>query len=61
MRHLCHEKRNKRKLCYVSRSSLWVQALGSTLAISLFPFIILFFFTLDNSPEQQGVLKVLLR
>ena len=38
-----------------------MQALGSTLAISLFPFIILFFFTLDNSPEKQGLLKILLR
>eukprot|EP00095_Tigriopus_kingsejongensis_P001093 maker-scaffold193_size270907-snap-gene-1.21 protein:Tk01093 transcript:maker-scaffold193_size270907-snap-gene-1.21-mRNA-1 annotation:"histidine-rich membrane protein ke4 homolog 2-like" len=43
-----------------SKSDVWIQALLSTLAISLAPFVILFFFNLDNSKEKQGQLKVLL-
>lgn len=43
-----------------SRSNLWFNALTSVLAISLAPFVILFFFSLDNSEEKQGQLKVLL-
>merc|ERR1719507_2927408 len=41
-------------------SSVWFQALGATFLISIFPFIILFFFNLDNSEEKRGLLKVLL-
>ncbi|XP_059080995.1 zinc transporter zipt-7.2-like [Tigriopus californicus] len=44
-----------------TKSEIWAQALLSTLAISLAPFVILFFFSLDNSAEKQGQLKVLLR
>ena len=36
------------------------QALGATFLISIFPFVILFFFDLDNSEEKRGLLKVLL-
>jgi hypothetical protein len=43
------------------RSKLWFNAIASTLAISFAPFVILFFFTLDNSEEKQGLLKILLR
>jgi glycopeptide antibiotics resistance protein len=42
-------------------SDIWVNALGSTLAISLAPFVILFFLKVDNSKEQQGNLKVTIR
>jgi len=41
-------------------SSVWFQALGATFLISIFPFVILFFFDLDNSEEKRGLLKVLL-
>ena len=34
--------------------------MGATLAISIAPFIILFFISLDNSEEKRGLLKVLL-
>jgi len=37
-----------------------MNALGSTLAISFFPFIILFLFNVENTEEQQGTLKVIL-
>ena len=36
------------------------QALGATFLISILPFVILFFFDLDNSEEKRGLLKVLL-
>lgn len=39
---------------------LWLEALGSTLLISIAPFIILFFIPIDSSPERQPLLKVLL-
>lgn len=41
-------------------SDIWLYALGSTLAISLAPFGILFFFTIDNTEKYQGTLKILL-
>ncbi len=40
--------------------SVWLYALSSTLAISLAPFVILFFLGVDNSEANQGRLKVLL-
>ena len=39
---------------------LWIEAIGSTLLISVAPFIILFFIPIDSSPERQPLLKVLL-
>ncbi len=39
---------------------LWAEAIGSTLLISVAPFIILFFIPIDSSPESQPLLKVLL-
>lgn len=39
---------------------LWAEALGSTLLISIAPFVILFFIPIDTSPERQPLLKVLL-
>lgn len=39
---------------------VWFWALGSTLLISLAPYVILFFIPLDNSPEYEPWLKVLL-
>lgn len=39
---------------------LWSEALGSTLLISIAPFIILFIIPIDSSPEKQPLLKVLL-
>lgn len=43
-----------------STVTLWTEALGSTLLISVAPFIILFFIPIDSSPERQPMLKVLL-
>lgn len=45
---------------FFAPSSVWINALLSVLAISVAPFAILFFFTLDNSEENQGFLKILL-
>jgi zinc transporter 7 len=39
---------------------LWAEAIGSTLLISVAPFIVLFFIPIDSSPERQPLLKVLL-
>jgi zinc transporter 7 len=39
---------------------LWVKALSSTVAISVFPFFVLFFIPIDNKDEHQSFLKVLL-
>lgn len=39
---------------------MWLYALSSTLAISVAPFLILFFVPLDNSAEKRPFLKVLL-
>lgn len=39
---------------------LWAEAIGSTLLISVAPFIILFFIPIDSTPERQPLLKVLL-
>jgi len=39
---------------------LWTEAMGSTLLISLAPFVILFIIPIDSSPEKQPLLKVLL-
>jgi len=43
-----------------SNVALWTEALGSTLLISVAPFIILFFIPIDSTPERQPLLKVLL-
>lgn len=40
--------------------ALWTEAIGSTLLISVAPFIVLFFIPIDSSPERQPLLKVLL-
>lgn len=40
--------------------SLWVQAIGSTLLISVAPFFILFLVPLDNTKEKEPLLKILL-
>jgi len=39
---------------------LWTEAMGSTLLISIAPFIILFIIPIDSSPEKQPLLKILL-
>lgn len=49
------------QLLFICRSRLWVYAFLSTILISLMPFVILFFFTFDNSPENEGRLKIALR
>lgn len=41
-------------------SELWITAMGSTLLISIAPYLILFFVPLDNSKEHEPFLKVLL-
>lgn len=43
-----------------TNAMLWTEAIGATLLISVAPFIILFFIPIDNSPERQPLLKVLL-
>merc|ERR1712116_16728 len=39
---------------------LWTEAIGSTLLISVAPFIVLFIIPIDSSPEKEPLLKVLL-
>lgn len=39
---------------------LWANALGSTVAISVLPFLILFFIPINNKDEHQSYLKILL-
>lgn len=45
---------------HLETSDLWLQAMGSTLLISAVPFLILFFVPLDNTDQQQPLLKILL-
>jgi zinc transporter 7 len=40
--------------------TLWMQAIGSTLLISVAPFFILFLVPLDNTKEKEPLLKILL-
>jgi len=40
--------------------NIWFQAMGSTLLISMAPFLILFFVPLDNTEQKQPLLKMLL-
>lgn len=40
--------------------TLWIQAIGSTLLISVAPFFILFLVPLDNTKEKEPLLKILL-
>lgn len=41
-------------------SALWARALGSTVAISVLPFLVLFFIPIENKDEHQPFLKILL-
>lgn len=41
-------------------NSLWLNAMGSTLLISAAPFLILFFVPLENTDQDQPLLKILL-
>jgi len=40
--------------------TLWIQAIGSTLLISVAPFLILFLVPLDSTKEKEPLLKILL-
>lgn len=40
--------------------TLWIQAIGSTVLISVAPFFILFLVPLDNTTEKKPLLKILL-
>ncbi len=57
-----HQHKSDEKLMHSSKdvSSVWLSAMASTLLISLAPYIILFFIPVDNSPEYEPWLKVLL-
>ncbi|XP_018569160.1 protein catecholamines up [Anoplophora glabripennis] len=44
----------------LSSQELWLHAMGSTLLISAAPFFILFFVPLDNTDNEQPLLKILL-
>lgn len=44
----------------VDLNNLWLHAVGSTLLISAAPFLILFFVPLDNTNQDQPLLKILL-
>lgn len=41
-------------------SMLWIKALSSTVAISVLPFLVLFFIPIENNDEHQQFLKILL-
>lgn len=53
-------KRQEPTKHHLSASDLWLQAMGSTILISAAPFFILFFVPLDNTDQQQPLLKILL-
>ncbi|XKL68723.1 hypothetical protein PGB90_006492 [Kerria lacca] len=44
----------------MSTSNLWIDALSSTLIISLAPFLILFFVPLNSKRDHESLLKILL-
>ncbi|KAJ8969863.1 hypothetical protein NQ314_001547 [Rhamnusium bicolor] len=44
----------------LTSQELWLHAMGSTLLISAAPFFILFFVPLDNTDNEQPLLKILL-
>lgn len=44
----------------VDIDNLWLNAMGSTLLISAAPFLILFFVPLENTDQEQPLLKILL-
>lgn len=44
----------------MSMSRLWIEALSSTLIISIAPFLILFFVPLNNRRDHESLLKILL-
>lgn len=41
-------------------ANLWLEALGSTVLISIAPFLILFFVPISNNKEHESLLKILL-
>lgn len=50
----------KQEAQFEERSSMFMQAMGSTLAISAAPYLILFLLPLDNAQKHQPLLKILL-
>lgn len=55
-----HEQAQHAEVPKRTTMTLWTEAIGSTLLISVAPFIVLFFIPIDSSPEKQPLLKVLL-
>ncbi|XP_032778219.2 zinc transporter zipt-7.2 [Daphnia magna] len=55
-----HEQTQHAEVPKRTTMALWTEAIGSTLLISVAPFIVLFFIPIDSSPERQPLLKVLL-
>ncbi|XP_050531035.1 protein catecholamines up [Daktulosphaira vitifoliae] len=39
---------------------MWIKALSSTVAISIFPFFVLYFIPIDHKDDHQSLLKILL-
>jgi zinc transporter 7 len=58
--HNSHNTSHKKMHSSKDVSSVWLSALGSTLLISLAPYIILFFIPIDNTSEYELLLKVIL-
>ncbi|XP_045766977.1 protein catecholamines up [Maniola jurtina] len=52
--------KQEREEPYASNYDLYVKALGSTIFISIVPFLILFYIPIDGTVEKQPLLKVLL-
>ncbi|XP_057371652.1 zinc transporter Slc39a7-like [Daphnia carinata] len=55
-----HEETQRAEVPKRTTMVLWTEAIGSTLLISIAPFIVLFLIPIDSSPERQPLLKVLL-
>jgi zinc transporter 7 len=58
--HNSHNTNRKQMHSSKDVSSVWLSALGSTLLISLAPYIILFFISIDNTSKYKLLLKVIL-
>ncbi len=58
--HDHHKHTENAEVTKRTTAMLWAEAIGSTLLISVAPFIVLFFIPIDSSPERQPLLKVLL-
>ena len=61
-KHSEHQKSNESEIKHLNRQTkeIWLGAIGSTLLISIVPYLILIFIPINNPNDHQSFLKVLL-